>query len=340
MFGAITATDRPAPAPEQLGFQVLAAGLIRGQVQIVRINFRPRVEPLGPLNLATPFYDMQPTSTVVENFVALSAGIDGVARNILDGTVDTRDERILSYYRSRSKQQLDDLSLDSLQNLAVAILEETKRASVYVGGPNQIGVFPKRGRVRWTLPKLATDETRFHSTILNVGFTYTPEGFTPEEYSLAHGKKMVTQFGVSLVQPFDQAFIQVFVGSWFRDIPVSLDGNAFAGNHFVNTTFKYQGGSFYFPPSNSIAAGCTLEIPPGVAVPPILNSCILSRQPSVVLTGTMGAPIRAEPKGCVTRNKYGRVAVRTKGRKNGKDCKDSGVVVSYQPLGPGAAKKP
>jgi 20S proteasome alpha/beta subunit len=246
LFGAMGSTNRPALAPEQLDFQVLAAGLIRGRVQIVRLSFKPRVEALGPLDLATPFYDMQSTSTVVETFVALSSGIDRIARDILDNTVDTREERILNYYRSRSAQQLDNLSLDSLRDLAVAILEETKRASEYVGGPNQIGVFPKRGRVNWTLPKLATDETRFHSTILNVGFTYTPGGLTPLEYSLAHGKRMITQFGVSMVQPFDQPFTQVFVGSWFRDVAVSLDGNAFTGNHFPMLLSSTKAASFTF----------------------------------------------------------------------------------------------
>jgi hypothetical protein len=339
LFGAMGATNRPAPRPEQLDFQVLAAGFKGGKIQIVRINFKPRIEPLGPLDLATPSYDMQSTSTVVDHFVALSAGIDGVARAILDGTVDTRDERILNYYRSRSMEQLDNLSVASLDDLAAAILEKTARASEYVGGPSQIGVFPRKGHVTGKLPELATDKAKFRSTIFNAGFAYTPDGLTPYEYSLVHGKKMVTEFGVSLVQPFDEPFTQVFVGSWFRDVSVSLDGNAFAGNRFVDATFKYQGERFYFPPSNSIA-GCILEIPPEVAIPVVLRPCTVRRQSSVALGGMAGAPIKAEPKGCVTRKRDGRVVVKNAGRQNGKGCKGSGVVVAYQPMGPGAAKEP
>jgi hypothetical protein len=339
LFGAIAATDQPAPRPEDLDFQVLAAGVIRGNVEIVRIKFAPRVEFLGPFDLAVPSYDMESTTKTVEHFVACSAGIDRVARAILDGTFDTRDERILTYYRSRAAQQLDDFSLDSMKDLAVALLEETERVSVFVGGPNQIGVFPRKGPVRWMLPELGSAKERFRSTALNVGFAYTPDGFTPYEYSLAHGKKMLTEMGVSLAQPFDEPLVQVYVGSWFRGTPVSLDGNAFAGNHFVNTVFEYQGGPFYFPPNNSID-GCMLEAPSVVTTPPMFSICERGTEPSVILGRTLGAPLKAEPKGCVTRKPDGRVVVKTKGRQNGKPCEGSGVVVRFQPLGPGEGNGP
>ena len=339
LFGVLAATDRPAPRPEDLDFQVLAAGVIRGMVQVVRINFTPRVELLGPLDLATPFYDMQSTSEPIKHFVKCSAGIDAVARAILDGTVETHDERILNYYRSRNLERLDDLSLDSMKNLTLAIFEETERASEYVGGPIQIGIFPEKGPVVWTLPQLATDKTRFRSTALNVGFVYTPDGFTPYEYSLSHGKKMVTEMGMSLVQPFDEPFTQVFVGSWFRDVSVSLDGNAFAGNHFVKTIFEYKGGPLYFPSSNSID-GCTLQAPPEIAIPAMFRTCNRGKQPSVTVGKTLGAPLTAHPKGCVTRKADGRAMVKTKGRQNGKNCEGSGIVVPFQPLGPGPEKNP
>ena len=338
VFGIMGATDRPAVAPEQLDFQVLAAGVVRGRVQIVRVNFRPRIEPLGPFDLAAPFYDMQSSSVIADHFVALSAGIDTVARAILDGTIDTRDERILNYYRSRSQQQLNNLSLGALRELAIAILDATKHVSVYVGGPNQIGVFPRKGQVRWELPELATDRTQFHSTILSVGVTYTPNGLSPLECSLAHGKKFVTELGVSLVQPFDEPFTQVFVGSWFRDVSVLLDGNAFSGDHFSNVTFEYKGGRLYFPPSNTIA-GCVLQAPPDVTVPPLLAPCLRGTLSSASARGAIGAPIKAEPKGCVTGKKDGRMMVKTNGRQNGKDCKGSGIVVLFQPLGPGSAER-
>jgi len=330
LFGAISATNRPSPPPEQLDFQVLAAGLAGGKVQIVRIHFKPRVELFGPFDLATPFYDMQSTSSTAESFVALSGGIDGIARGILDGSIDTSDERILSYYRARSTGQLDDLSLDSIQHLAEAILESTERASEFVGGPNQIGVFPKKGPIKWILPTLATEHTRLRSTFLHEGFTYTHGGLmTPLEYSRAHGKRMVARFGVSLLQPFDEPFTQVFVSNWFRDVPVSLDGNAFAGNYFRNVTFKYQGGSFYFA-ANTLA-GCKLEVPLGTSIPPFLRVCKVKVEESVDLRDSFGAPMKASPKGCVTRNRDGRLLIRTRGRQNGKDCTGSGVQILFRP---------
>jgi hypothetical protein len=333
LFGAIGASTRPAPRPEDLDFQVLAAGVIRGRVQIVRINFTPRVELFGPLGLAVPSYDMQSIVKPVKHFVAYSAGIDHRARAILDGTVETQDERILNYYHSRDAQQLDDLSLESLKNLAVAILEQTEGLSAYVGGPNQIGVFTNKGATEWTLPQLATDKTRFRSTALNIGFVYTPDGFTTAEYSKSHGKKMISEIGMSLIQPFDEPFIQVFVGSWFRDVTVSLDGNAFAGDHFVNTTFEYQGGPLYFPPTNSIDV-CTLIAPIEVPVPPMLSRCSRGTELAVTQSRSLGAPLRAQPRGCVTRKPDGRVVVKNKGRQNGKRCEGSGIVVVL-PMGAG-----
>jgi hypothetical protein len=335
LFGAIDATNRPAPRPERLDFQVLAAGVIRGNVQIVRISFTPQVGVFGPFDLAVPSYDMQSTSTTVEHFAAYSAGIDTIARSILDGTVSTNDDRILNYYRSRDAEELDNLSLDCLKDLSVAILEETKRVSEFVGGPDQIGIFPNRGHVGWTLPQLASDKKRLRSTTLNIGFMYTPNGATPYEYSLIHGKRMVTEFGMSLVQPFHEPFVQVFVGSWFRDIPVSLDGNAFAGNHFINTTFEYKGGTIYFSADNTVD-GCTLEAPAAAVIPQILSGCNRGTNSSVVEGKTLGAPLKAQPHGCVTRKPDGRVVVKTKGRQNGHRCEGSGIVVLFQPLGPGA----
>lgn len=339
LFGALLATATPAPPADSLDFQALAAGINKaGKVQIVRFAFRPRVKLWGPFNLAIPSYDMNFTTTVVDHFVGLSAGADTVARAILDGTVETQDSRILNYYRSRSARQLDELSLVAMEGLAIAILAETKRATSYVGGPDQIGVFSRGGSVEWILPQLPTDRQKLRSTILHVGFTYTPDGFTPQEYSEAKGKNMFTAMSISLSQPFEQPFTQVFVGARFRDVSVALDGNVFAGNRFSNVTFKYQGGLFFF--GNNTIDSCVLESPPNVIVPSVLGSCTPKQRLSVALDGTIGSPIRAQPKGCVTRNADGRLMIKTKGRQNGQDCKGSRVVVPFYPLGPRPTKQP
>jgi hypothetical protein len=260
LLGALLATKRPAPPAASLDFHGLAAGINKsGKTEIVRIAFKPRVQPLGPFGLGTPFYDISSTTTVVAHFVAFSAGLDRVARAILDGTIETPDRRILTYYRSRTAGQLDELSLDDLEGLAIAILAQTKSTTQFVGGPDQIGVFAK-GSAKWTMPQLPTDRQKLTCTILRVGSSYG--ALTPEEYSRERGKEFITIMNLSLIQPFEEPLRQVFVGGQFRDVSVSLDGNVFAGNRFSNVTFKYQGGSFYF--LNNTIDKCVVETAPDV----------------------------------------------------------------------------
>lgn len=341
LFGALLATNSPPPPVEQLYFQVIAAEINkRGKIQIVRIGFKPTIRSLGPFNLAAPSYDVNSTTSIVDHFVALSAGIDAVARAILEGTVDSQDSRILNFYRSRSSGQLDELSLGALEGLAIAILEETKRSTPFVGGQNQVAVFDKKGLVTWIMPQLATDRQKLISTMMNIGFTYTRDGlFLLREYLEAKGKHMVTEVSMSLTQPFEIPFTQVFIGSRFRGVSVSLDGNVFAGNRFSQVTFKYQGGPVFFTKTNTID-DCILEAPPNLQIPPELILCRLDLRPSILLEGTIGSPIRAKPEGCVTRDPEGRISIKTKGRQKGKDCKGSRVDVPFYPLGPGPAKQP
>ncbi len=343
LFGALFATAKPSPPPEALDFQTLAAGISRrGEIQIVRIGFTPRVQRWGPFNVAAPTYEIKSTSTVVNHFVGLSAGVDKVARRILDGTVETQDNRILNYYRFRSVGKLGELPLIGLEGLAAAILEETRHATPFVGGPDQVGVFSSKGRcVKWSLPQLPLNRQKLISTVLNMGFTYTPDGrLTPQEYSEARGKNMHTDMSMSLVQPFEQPFTQVFVAARFRDVAVLLDGNAFAGNVFSNVTFKYLGGPVFFADTNFLN-GCVVEYPPNVQIPFFLRYCAAKQVTSPTLERTIGSPLRAKPHGCVTRNAAGRLVIKTQGRQNGQDCRGSSVAVPIliqTPLPPGPQK--
>jgi hypothetical protein len=334
------ATIAPAPRPEELDFRVIAAEINpSGKVQIVQIAFNPRIEKTGPFDLGTPFYEMSFTTTPVEHFTALSAGLDKVARAILDGTVETQDAHILKYYRFRDAGRLDDLTTDDLNGLAAAILTQTKIIEKFVGGPDQIGVFANDSRVKWTLPELPTDRQKLVSTMLHLGFTYTRDGLlTAEEYLKARGKNMITNMHLSLFQPLEQPLTQVFVGSQFRDVSVSLDGNAFAGNQFSKVTFKYQGGLFFFPRNNRIDS-CILELPPNTQVPLALTSCAVKQVDPIELDGTLGSPIRARLEGCVTLNAEGKQILKTVGWENGRNCKDSRLLVPFPPpLGSGETR--
>ncbi len=331
LLGTLLCTSRPAPDPRSLDLQTLAAAVNKkGVTEIVRIRSTPRVRLLGPFDLATPTYGMDSETTLAEHFVALSAGADVVARRILDGTVHTQDNRILEYYRSRNAGQLDTLSLDALQNLAAAILAETKRATPFVGGEDQIGVFLKKGVLRWLLPDLPTDRQKLLSTILHLGFSQTPDGvLTTEEYARVHGKTFISEVNMSLVQPFEQPFTQIFMGGFFRDVAISLDGNVFAGDVFQNVRFKYQGGAFFA--ANNVLANCVVETPPNVPLPVTLQGCRREEQPRVVPDGALGVPVYASARGCVTRDGDGHLRIKTKGRQRGIDCKGSGVSVPVLP---------
>jgi hypothetical protein len=148
---------------------------------------------------------------------------------------------------------------------------------------------------------------------------------TSQEDPATRGKMAVTMTNLSLYQPFEQPLIQVFIGSWFRDVTVSLDGNVFAGNQFRHVRFKYKGGPFSF--INNALSDCVVETPMEVELPAQLVSCKQEQKTSLDPTGCLGAPVWAQPTGCVKRNAEGKLVLRTDGWDNGKDCKDSGLTV-------------
>jgi hypothetical protein len=286
-----------------LDFQALAAGIGKNKkMRIVRLAFTPKMEAWGPLGVTAPNHELISDVHQVDGFVAYSAGMQSVARRILDNTVDTSDERILRYYWLRKFRELDRAPLETLEALAMAI----RRATPLVGGPDQIGVFTREGKcLKWSSPTLPLNRQKLLSTVLNLGNTFTPDGLlTVEEYRDAKGKKLSTEMNISLVQPFEQPFTQVFVAARFRGVQVALDGNAFVGNEFNNVVFKYKGGPIFF--ANNAVKGCTLQLPPSSSVPPGLMSCAVQYVTQVDLERTLGIPLRAQPHGCVTRNRYGR----------------------------------
>ena len=199
MFAGLLAAN--GESPTALNFQMLAAGFDKSKLVLLRLEFRPHIEVYGPFGLPVPRYEPVVTTKVVRHFECLSAGVDDLARSVLDGGFSTIDPRILEYYRARNEGKLDQLSLNSLEDLAVAILEETKRVTPVVGGPDQIGVFPKHGSVRWHLPELPGSRQKLRSTVLNVGASYSWEGFPANEHSQMRGKQAFSEISMSLSQP-------------------------------------------------------------------------------------------------------------------------------------------
>lgn len=326
LFGGLLSAE--GRRPDGLTFKLLAAGFDNSQVKLQRLEFKPKTKVWGPFDIPVPRYEPVSSTEVLSKFGYLTAGIDEIAKAILEGQFTTGDPRILAYYQARSDGTLDAYPLNDLERLATAILDETERATPFVGGPEQIGVFPKHGSVKWHLPDLPNSKQKLKSTALNVGSSYSWDGFPLDEYLLMKGKNSYTEISMSLVQPFDEPFTQVFLGGIIRDVPVTLDGNAFAGSRFINVHFRYGGSSFYFAESNVLGT-CSIELAESVELPPNtkLRRCKIERARASTQTLSVGSRIVARPVGCVYW-KHDRMAIKKTGHQRGFDCKNSRIEVS------------
>jgi hypothetical protein len=325
-LGALLGTYSPPMPLDSLNFQFMAAEIAStGQIQIVTGTFNPTIQKLGALGVSMPSYNLTPEARIVEGFIALAAGQRKVATAILQGNFATKDPRILNYYRNRIGGRLDDLSLSGLEELAIAIMAETNRATPLVGGPNQIGVFGRDGNVKWNLPPMATDRQKLHSTILKAGFPYGYDKLGSGEVLDGGGEKAELKMYVSLYQPFEQDLIQIFIGNQFRNVRVLLDGNVFAANEFKHVKFLYRGERVYFV--NNTLDDCVVETLVGIQLPAQLRVCRQEEKSTLDIRNVIGAPTRPEPTGCVRRNADGKLVLKTDGWEDGKACKDSGFKI-------------
>jgi len=69
--------------------------------------------------------------------------------------------------------------------------------------------------------------------------------------------------------------------------------------------------------------------PPGLASSPSWGAVFCRREQKASLddAGDLGAPVWAQPTGCVKRNAEGKLILKTDGWDNGKNCKDSELTV-------------
>src|SRR5260370_2467405 len=129
-----------------------------------------------------------------------------------------------------------------------------------------------------------------------------------------------------LTRPITEQYTQVFVGGAVHDVDVALDGNMFAGFSFSDVTFKYKGGSFWFPNNNRLQ-GCEIEVEQGKVLPantPLSSMCrIIPKAVVETDASTVGAPVRPTHVGCVIPTKNGSVRTKTTGRYKGQDCRRS-----------------
>ena len=308
----------------QMDMIVIAAGYnAHHKPKITRFDFKPKLQPFGPSLTVLPVFETEVASVDVTGFKSESAGIDCIAKSIIAGTYPSDDERIVRYYSARERHQLDTLPLEALHQLAEAILSETKRGTVYVGGPDQIALFPRKGKARWLAPEMQSSKQRVLRTILwlggpsNVG--RRPDG---QHYS------MRTSVFEDLTRPVTEQYTQVFVSGAVHDVDVALDGNMFAGFLFSDVTFKYRGGQFWFGPNNKLQQ-CEIEIEDGKELPTgsqLATECRILHNPVVQIDAfTVGAPVAPKHVGCIIPTKNGSVKTKTVGKYKGQDCRGSHI---------------
>lgn len=255
----VATLSSPGTVSSDLRLWVAFARLNEQHAPVLRqIVFNGTWSQSGQLNVAVPKFqgDMSP-EFVVAHFKPITQGVTCVADAVLAGIFKTTDPIINSYYRKLKNNQRDEMSLDAMRSLAVAILRETKRFTGVVGGSDQIGVFPADGQVTFGLPTNLPKETRLLPNIMRwEGINCT--GGTP-----TCGNPLVS-FRVDM-RKFSQPYLKMYVLSRFKDIPVILGSNIFVNDEFDGVTFKWKGGDFYLFGGNF--RNCTVELPESASPP-------------------------------------------------------------------------
>lgn len=331
----------------QLNFQTLTAKFdAKGVSQINRIDYEYVPRRGGPRNIMLPDYQAVDVTAQfchvksqindnlkIKDFKFCTAGIDGLAKKVLNGDYATTNRIILKYYRALKKHKLDKIPLSQLAMLAHSILGETEKspdviATVgsesfsVVGGPDQLGIFPRRGRaVCCGEDRLPADLQLLYPKFLRAGFAYDgAKNGTPVNAA------RMSFFWSGRYDP-DKPVHQVFIGDYFRNVTVQLDGNYFVDNRFDEVTFRYEGGDcFMQPPPRNVFVHCNLELHGSVTLPESCRS--LSDLPNLGTYGLhtsgtiVGSPIRVEMSKCREPHPDGTVTLWYRG-----ECGDTAAII-------------
>lgn len=300
----------------------LAAGYdAHGKPKITRFEFDGENQTFGPSLINLPVFDVKISSTDINGFTWATAGIDTIAKSILMGTYLSADERIVRFHQARDRQALDNLPLDNLRELGQAILSATENSTQLVGGPDQICVLPRSRKAECIGPRFPSSKQKVLRTILWLGGPTNVRRMDGQHFSL------MSSIYDDLSTPASEQYTQVFLAGAVQDVDVSLDGNFFAGFQFVNVTFKYKGGSFFF--ENNSVQQCEVEVEEGESLPatsPLLTACHITTKARVDTDAfTVGVPMNPEYVGCVIRKPDGTIRMLTTGKYKGRDCRGSHI---------------
>jgi hypothetical protein len=291
--------DPSSLPPDKMVFQAAFAGIQKdGTVALKWQTFAGSWVTVGPLNALVPRYDVQETPAPidpVQNFVWSASGVTPVAVAILQGYYKSSDPVILKYYsRLHSMRGRDSMSLEEMTRLVRAILRETKKFTYFVGGPDEIAVFPSKGQPRLQMPTLPTEKSIATRFLPKEGLLYTKEH--PGGQSFA--SNLMSVYFEDFQHPLDEVIAQFFLGCEFKDIPVVLDNNYFVRNAFEGVTFKYRGAAFFS--QGGAYRNCVVEVPEGITLPSseIFDRCRIVKEKEISWEkNTVGAPLQYELSG-------------------------------------------
>jgi hypothetical protein len=256
-------------AADTYKFIVTIAETSNGEPPRIRqIKFLPtEFEEMGYSGPITRWFDVDDKEFKADHFVYASAGLDNVARQVLDGPIvdqkiNVRDLAIKKYLVQKAAKHVDGMSLGDMTALALAILRATKKEySCWVNGADEIGVFSSKRNLQWLLPRgLASTTSVPARIVLLAGLAFNP----------APVRKLSRHWWGEYQEPFietDEGKVvqQFFLANEFSRVTIRVDGNYFVGNTFDAVTFLYDGGEAHFR-NNQFVGPCTLEIPPEVRI--------------------------------------------------------------------------
>jgi hypothetical protein len=332
---AVAAFAAPTDPPHLLNFTTLIADFDKQSApRIQRIDYVNNAHRAGPLDVMLPDYDPEDVTSECCRLVAESqgkanvvpfrycfAGVADTAKGIIDGNYPSEDSAIRRYYRRLRHKTLHKMALSEMKSLAHSILVETNRRALgnasdgqlrqtisVVGGRDQIGVFPTKGLSQCCgQNNLPNAEQLLPVKFVRAGFLYDGRSDAVP----------VNPIGISFYwsghHDPDEPIGQVFMGDYFRNVTVRLDGNYFVNNRFDSVTFRYSGGECFLPPPPlNEGRNCKLALPIGTIIRPgcaAASSCEQLPQSGPQSDGpdVVGAPIRVESTRCRRMNPDGTI---------------------------------
>jgi hypothetical protein len=247
-----------------------------------RLLYTETLKLSAPLQVYVPQFEVQDSGEVpITKFLPDAEGLPWVAQAIFAGVWKSQDPDILKYYEKKKRDQLDSMSLIEMRRLAEAILHETERYLVAVGGEDQIGVFPTdESAVEFHLPAdLPIDALSVPSVLTWVGLDCSGTA------TLCNGPLTFSVDPQRAQGPYNKFFL----AGRFSDVPIALENNIFIGNDFNQVTFEWIGGRPFM--LHNHVSHCTLELPGTMPVPriPDLQECQIVRKKVVQYPpGTVG----------------------------------------------------